>query len=895
MKKSKKNNGFSLIELLAVIVILCLLFGIGGFYIFNTIKNSKDKSDVIADNVIKKTASTYISENNNDIIWTDDTDNTNSKYTCVSVQSLIEKGYFKESEIKEDKKNNYIIVKKNEHGVITEEEFDTSGICAPLNSGIKVSVPTSKEYCNDLVYESGEKQTLVKANHPTGFQIEKREEEKAGNYKVKATLEEGYVWMDNTTGVKEFTCKIKKATPVIDITPRGEDNGNTKDTKVKFNANTKGTLSLKTSNKDIASAVILDNNQNIETNIDKEVIIKKYSSKKVDTYITFTLKPTDTKNYQQASVVYRIGKVDMQKLPLPTKEGTCADVSYNGTVQTLTKENAGYKAYDNRKKDINKYEVTLRLNYGYTWTDNTTEDKKVTCEIKKPKVTVNYDNNGGSGCTSKTVTYLDNYGELCTPKRTGYTFAGWYTATSGGSKVDANTKVTDYKNHTIYARWKANSYTISYHANGGSGTMSDTIATYDQSASIRSNTFTRTGYTFAGWSTKSDGTDDGYNWTNWRGTWKYANGQYGITNGKLDLYARWNIINYSIDTNPVVNGTIYYSGLNGFTYNVYVNGNLVASNVLDYWASVPYGGTLRLVPNNVTGYDKAEVSKVIYDSSAVSGPKWTAKTYTATMNLNGGTNYGTTPSTWKATYNNTYNIDSYVPTRAGYTFAGWYSEANGGFRFSGNWTWTAGDYTFYAHWRVNVCTIKFDPNGGSFTQNANNTTKTMNYGTRNDNFWNAQGSTYDAKRSGYSPINGKEWIRSGDNKTFDQAKGYNATDVCPNLGSGDQTVTLKVNWGKCWKEYRRRTRTYDSCKSKKCVSGTKEKCYSGYNIKTCKQMEGMSWKKGKCCGKVKDRCASKKCVGGWNSYGSWSSWSKSNNCSGHASNTCESESKTVCP
>ena len=60
-------------------------------------------------------------------------------------------------------------------------------------------------------------------------------------------------------------------------------------------------------------------------------------------------------------------------------------------------------------------------------------------------------------------------------------------------------------------------------------------------------------------------------------------------------------------------------------------------------------------------------------------------------------------------------------------------------------------------------------------------------------------------------------------------------------------------------------------------------------------MEGMSWKKGKCCGKVKDRCASKKCVGGWNSYGSWSSWSKSNNCSGHASNTCESESKTVCP
>ena len=56
---------------------------------------------------------------------------------------------------------------------------------------------------------------------------------------------------------------------------------------------------------------------------------------------------------------------------------------------------------------------------------------------------------------------------------------------------------------------------------------------------IRSNTFTKTGYTFAGWTTRTDGVDDGYNWTGWSGTWKYVDGQYGISNNTLKLYAIW--------------------------------------------------------------------------------------------------------------------------------------------------------------------------------------------------------------------------------------------------------------------------------------------------------------------------------------------------------------------
>ena len=71
------------------------------------------------------------------------------------------------------------------------------------------------------------------------------------------------------------------------------------------------------------------------------------------------------------------------------------------------------------------------------------------------KVKVSWNANGGkvSG-SSKVVKYKGTYGKLPSPKRAGYTFAGWYTSRTGGSKVAANTKVTKKKNHTLYARWK---------------------------------------------------------------------------------------------------------------------------------------------------------------------------------------------------------------------------------------------------------------------------------------------------------------------------------------------------------------------------------------------------------------------------------------------------------
>lgn len=68
---------------------------------------------------------------------------------------------------------------------------------------------------------------------------------------------------------------------------------------------------------------------------------------------------------------------------------------------------------------------------------------------------VNFNANGGTMSTaSKSVEYSKTYGNLQTLTRSGYTFSGWYTSTSGGTKITADSKVTITSDQTLYAQWK---------------------------------------------------------------------------------------------------------------------------------------------------------------------------------------------------------------------------------------------------------------------------------------------------------------------------------------------------------------------------------------------------------------------------------------------------------
>ena len=154
-----------------------------------------------------------------------------------------------------------------------------------------------------------------------------------------------------------------------------------------------------------------------------------------------------------------------------------------------------------------------------------------------------------AGSTGPLYTGTGTYDQIITapsdPTRTGYTFGGWYKE---GAATNAWTFATDTltvangvqgasgasPHLDLYAKWTANTYTISFAANGGDNTMADQTATYDQNLTLTSNAFTRTGFTFTGWNTTTDGL----------GT-PYANSQaftpWNTTSG-LTLYAQWTAI-----------------------------------------------------------------------------------------------------------------------------------------------------------------------------------------------------------------------------------------------------------------------------------------------------------------------------------------------------------------
>lgn len=83
------------------------------------------------------------------------------------------------------------------------------------------------------------------------------------------------------------------------------------------------------------------------------------------------------------------------------------------------------------------------------------EDMTLYAQWTANKYTVKFNKNGGSkvSSASKVVTYAGKYGTLPTAGRKNYTFAGWYTAASGGTKVTSASQVKTAQTHTLYAHW----------------------------------------------------------------------------------------------------------------------------------------------------------------------------------------------------------------------------------------------------------------------------------------------------------------------------------------------------------------------------------------------------------------------------------------------------------
>lgn len=124
---------------------------------------------------------------------------------------------------------------------------------------------------------------------------------------------------------------------------------------------------------------------------------------------------------------------------------------------------------------------------------------------KNSTVTITFNANGGSCSTStKSISKGGSLGNLPTPTRTNYTFDGWYTAASGGTKISAST--TFSSNTTVYAHWTINTAKVTLY-NADKSVWQSTSANYGSSYTLPSTYPAKDGYYFCGWS-YTDGAAD---------------------------------------------------------------------------------------------------------------------------------------------------------------------------------------------------------------------------------------------------------------------------------------------------------------------------------------------------------------------------------------------------
>lgn len=160
----------------------------------------------------------------------------------------------------------------------------------------------------------------------------------------------------------------------------------------------------------------------------------------------------------------------------------------------------------------------------------------VTASVTVPALAsykVTYDANGGSGAPSAQTKW---YGKSLTlsstkPTRTGYSFQGWGTSASDTS-VDyaAGASYTGNAAITLYAIWKANTYTVKYNANGGTGAPGNQTKTYGVTLKLSTTKPTKPNYNFKGWATSSSAATATYQ----------AGGDY-TANAAVTLYAVWEL------------------------------------------------------------------------------------------------------------------------------------------------------------------------------------------------------------------------------------------------------------------------------------------------------------------------------------------------------------------
>ena len=366
---------------------------------------------------------------------------------------------------------------------------------------------------------------------------------------------------------------------------------------------------------------------------------------------------------------------------------------------------------------------------------------------------------GGGSISGSTYTFGDTDGTLTAqytqkgitltkPTRTGYTLKGWYTASSGGTKVGNGGDV--YKpsanGTTIYAQWEQIIVTSKVTLNVGAGTAnSDTSFQGNSGTSITitnptapssytvylenndgsySSTSARSTFKFSGWSLSGGGSISGSTYTfgtsNGTLTAQYTQTGITLTRPTRTGYTLKGWYTASSGGTKVGNGgDVYKPSANGTTiyaqwekdasaeYTLTINAGAGTAAGETSITGTP-GTTVKMLnPYPPSGYTIKFNANNGYCSTSSLTTSYSFNRWTVTSgygSVSGQTyTFGNGNGTVTASY---YQNGAYLPTatRSGYTFKGWYTYSSGGSKAgsAGEYYYPSSNITLYAQWATDA-------------------------------------------------------------------------------------------------------------------------------------------------------------------------------------------------
>jgi uncharacterized repeat protein (TIGR02543 family) len=308
--------------------------------------------------------------------------------------------------------------------------------------------------------------------------------------------------------------------------------------------------------------------------------------------------------------------------------------------------------------------------------------------------TVTFDSNNGSGNTSTQSVQSGVPTQLVTNPylNSGYVFQGWNTAANGtGTSYVNMANINTAAAMTLYAQWLPGvNHTVTFNSNTGTGTQPQQVA--GLATNLNANQFSKTGYTFMGWTTNANGTG-----------FAFADLAVFSFGQDLTLYAKWTP---TAATHMV---TFYSNSATGGSTNAQVANSSQPLNLNGYTKSgSSFLGWNTVYSASTATYLDGQVYS--FTSDLVLYPIWvTSSSHTVAFMPNQGSG---TMSAQSASSSTVLSANSF--TRTGYTFLNWNTAADGsGASYGSSYNYSfAANMTLYAIWGLNY-SVSYDGNGST--------------------------------------------------------------------------------------------------------------------------------------------------------------------------------------